>query len=96
MTGLRASMVIQCDGPTCGCIREFVTEGNFKSEGPDAKEVDLCEGWFFSDVQDLCPSCLGIQQRMIGKSKWNYLKDAPREEVSKFEEVDSPSAASSK
>lgn len=81
MTGIRATMTIQCDGPTCRTIKEFSVEGNFKDEDAvDAKD----EGWFFSGVQDLCPSCLVVQQRMINKSKYNYIKFAPEEEVKKF------------
>lgn len=84
-TMVRLVVTIKCGGPTCGTVKDFIKD-NFLEEEEENTEDPFadCEGWLFSDVQDLCPDCLKIQQRMIGKSQWNYISAAPKEEVEKF------------
>jgi len=84
MTMVKVVMTVKCDGPTCGTVKEFVKDNPLEEEQDQEDPFADCEGWLFSGVQDICPDCLKIQQRMMGKSEWNYIKFAPKEEVEKY------------
>lgn len=84
---VKVAMTIKCDSPVCDdgnghrVTEEFVHDGPLRTIG---KDDDDDRGWLFSEMQDLCPACLKIQQAMLGKSKYNYIKYAPKAEVEKY------------